>query len=99
MVQQMSLLALQLLNWVANIVLCASGTTFFLYIYGRGSSAVHKFDLLTHWALKFGLAAFVAGSFFSVITFSTPQESEVVMNVGLASIFSWAVLFHKKYFV
>ena len=95
----MSSLAVQILNFLANLILCASGTTFFLYIYGRGSSAVHKFSLLTHWALKFGLAAFIAGSLFSAITFSTPQTSEVVMNVGLASIFSWAVMFHKKYFV
>lgn len=89
---------IQFMNFLANLVLCASGTIFFLYIYGRGSSAVHKFSLLTHWSLKFGLSAFIAGSFFNILTYSAAPDSEALMNIGLAAIFSWAVFFHKKYF-
>ena len=87
-----------IINLIANIVLTLSGMIFFLQLYGKASSVVHKWDLISHWSLKFGLSVFVVGSFFNVLTLSRPNASEVLMNVGLAALFTWAVMFHYKIF-
>lgn len=87
-----------LINLIANTILTLSGMIFFLQLYGRHSSIVHKWNLISHWGLKFGLSAFVAGSFLNVLTLSRPNASEVLMNVGLAALFTWAVMFHYKMF-
>jgi hypothetical protein len=87
-----------ILNLIANIILTFSGTIFFLQLYGGESSIVHKWKFISHWGLKFGLAALTSGSFLNVITLSNPGFGETLMNLGLAAIFSWAVVFHYKIF-
>jgi hypothetical protein len=87
-----------ILNLIANLILTLSGMIFFLQLYGNESSIVHKWKFISHWSLKIGLAAFVAGSFLNVITLSNPGFGETLMNLGLSAIFSWAVMFHYKIF-
>lgn len=87
-----------LINLIANIILTLSGMIFFLQLYGKESSVVHRWDFISHWSLKFGLSAFVAGSFLNVLTLNHPSFSEVLMNIGLAALFTWAVMFHYKIF-
>ena len=87
-----------LLNFISNIILTLSGMIFFLQLYGRNSSIVHKWNLISHWSLKVGLAAFIAGSLFNVLTVCTPPTSQIMSNFGLSAIFSWAVMFHYKVF-
>lgn len=89
---------LTIINLLCNIVLCGAGTAFFLAIFTRESSAVHKWKALHHWTLKIGLSSFIAGSLFNILTCSTPPWTEVVLNIGLAFIFVWATLFHYKFF-
>jgi hypothetical protein len=87
-----------MLNLIANLILTLSGMIFFLQLYGNESSIVHKWKFMSHWSLKIGLAAFVAGSFLNVLTLSTPSYTQVLSNFGLSAIFSWAVMFHYKIF-
>lgn len=86
------------INLLCNIILCGAGTLFFLALFTHKSSIVHKWPILHHWTLKFGLSAFIAGSLFNILTLSTPPWTEIVLNVGLALIFSWASYFHYKVF-
>lgn len=87
-----------ILNLIANIILTLSGMIFFLQLYGKASSVVHKWGFISHWSLKFGLSAFVVGSFLNVLTLSRPNVTQVLMNIGLAALFTWAVMFHYKMF-
>jgi len=87
-----------ILNLIANIILTLSGMIFLLQLYGRESSVVHKWNFISHWSLKIGLSAFVAGSFLNVLTHSNPSFTQTISNLGLAAIFSWAVMFHQKIF-
>ena len=89
---------LEIVNLIANIVLCVGGTGFFLAIFTRPSSIVNKWPVLRHLSLKMGLSAFIAGSLLNVLTMYTPHISQVILNIGLALVFGWAVLFHYKYF-
>jgi len=88
-----------ILNLIANIILTLSGMIFFLQLYGKASSVVHKWGFISHWSLKFGLSAIVVGSFLNVLTLSRPNVTQVLMNVGLAAVFTWAVMFHYKMFL
>jgi len=89
---------LTIINLIANTILCLGGTGFYLSIFSRPSSIVHRWPVLRHWALRFGLGAFIAGSLANILTLDTPSLTQVILNIGLAAVFSWAVLFHYKYF-
>ena len=89
---------LVVINLIANIILCLGGAGFYLAIFGRSSSIVHKWPVLRHWALRLGLAAFFSGTLSNILTVYTPHISQIILNVGLALVFGWAVLFHYKYF-
>jgi hypothetical protein len=45
--------------------------------------------------IKFSLAMIAAGALMNVLSLSTPPVSEIVLNVGLAGLFSWAFVWHK----
>ena len=90
--------ALTIINLISNIVLFLGGVGFFIAIFTRPSSIVHKWPVLRHWALKIGLTAFFSGALLNILTLYTPELTQIVLNVGLALVFGWAVLFHYKYF-
>lgn len=89
---------LAIINLIANIVLCLGGAGFYLAIFTRQSSMVHKWPVLRHWALRLGLVAFFSGTLSNILNFYTPELTQIILNVGLALVFGWAVLFHYKYF-
>lgn len=89
---------LAVINLIANIVLCLGGAGFYLAIFTRESSIVNRWPVLRHWALRLGLAAFFTGTLFNILTFYTPEITQIILNIGLALVFGWAVLFHYRYF-
>ncbi len=89
---------LAIINLIANIVLCLGGAGFYLAIFTRKSSMVFKWPVLRHWALRLGLVAFFSGTLLNILTFYTPHLTQIILNIGLALVFGWAVLFHYKYF-
>lgn len=89
---------LLIVNLIANIILCLGGTAFYLAIFTRETSIVHKWPVLRHWALRVGLLSFMSGTLLNVLTLNPSNLTQVILNVGLALVFGWAVLFHYKYF-
>lgn len=49
--------------------------------------------------LKIAICFCVTGSLYNAISFSNPPISEVILNFGLALLFSWAAYFHYVTFV
>lgn len=84
---------------IVNLVLTMAGMTFFLMLYGRASSAVHRWNFIGHWSLKAGLAMFTTGAFLTMLLFPQPNALQMMRATGLALILTWAVLFHYKYFI
>lgn len=82
-------------NLVCNSVLAASISVFSIMLYRHGG-AVRKWPMVGSLALRVGLASVAAGSLANCLTLSTPPRSEIVLNVGLSILFSWAVLFHHR---
>ena len=86
-----------LINSIANIIICVSVSLFMVFVFAA-SSMMHKLHFMERNIIKVGLAATAAGSLFNFLTLYTPNTSDIVMNIGLAMIFSWGVWFHFKYF-
>jgi len=60
---------------------------------------MNKLHFLERNLIKVGLAATAAGSLLNFLTLYTPNATDIILNIGLAIIFSWGVWFHFKYFV
>jgi hypothetical protein len=103
-----------ILNIVANSVICLAMTAFFVLLFGNGNSIIYKWPILQHWSLKIALVSIISTSAWNamnvlyfhmvprhgmiVATVNTPI-GEILMNVGLASLFVWIVIFHKYHFL
>jgi len=48
--------------------------------------------------VKAGLSLTAAGSLFNVLVDFTPAWSEAILNIGLAFLFSWILIFYQRYF-
>jgi len=88
-----------LINFICNIILSLAFTLFIIFVFGRPDSAVHKFSIIHGFLLKFGLAFCTIGALLNALTFSDPPISELILNIGLAVLFTWASIFHYKKFV
>lgn len=63
------------------------------------SSKMQQLHFLERNIIKVGLALTSASSLFNFLTLYTPKAtSEILMNCGLAVIFTWGAWFHFKYF-
>jgi hypothetical protein len=87
-----------IINAIANLIIAVSVSAFISFVFGR-MSLLDKVSKIESLIVKIALCLIASGSFFSFLTLSNPQETEVVLNVGLAFLFTWAALFHYKYFV
>jgi hypothetical protein len=87
--------AITIVNAVANGIMACGVSAFMVMLY-RDGGVVRQWPMTGSLILRLSLTATAAGSLLSCLTLSTPQESEVILNCGLAGIFSWAVIFHAK---
>jgi hypothetical protein len=87
-----------LLNLIANLLITIAVAMFMIFVFGK-SNMMDRVSTLERLSIKVGLALVSAGSLFNFLTCSLPQNSEVIMNVGLAVVFGWGAIFHFKYFV
>ena len=87
------------INFVASIILTGAFMLFLVFLFGRTNSRIYQLPCYKTIAAKIGLAVCTCGALLNAITFSNPPWSEVVLNSGLAILFSWASWFHYKTFV
>lgn len=90
-----------LLNFVSNLLIFLSAGTFYIMLFstiGKGHKAVESFPATSHWLVKVGLAFTVTGAFLNLITLSTPHITEIILNLGLGGLFTWAAIYHAKKF-
>lgn len=87
------------INLACNTVLTIAFTLFTIFLFGRENSFVYKLGKARTCFLKLGVAFCVAGSLYNALTLSNPPISEIVLNFGLAMLFTWAAHFHYTTFV
>jgi hypothetical protein len=105
---------MHIINILANSVICLAMTLFFILLFGNSTSIIHKWPVLQHWSLKIALVSIIATSawnamnvlYFHMVprhgmivdSVHTPA-GEILMNMGLAALFVWIVIFHKYHFL
>lgn len=87
------------INFVSSLVLSGAFTAFLIFVFGRQESKINQLPFLGILIPKIALAFCTAGALMNALTFSNPPWSEVVLNGGLALLFTWAAWFHWKFFV
>jgi hypothetical protein len=68
-------------------------------VFGRNNKTIEKLPKIEVTLLKIALSATAAGALFNVLSLSSPNISEIVLNAGLGALFIWTAFFHWKYFV
>lgn len=88
-----------IINCLVNVWLAFCTLLFYVMLYGDESKVVHRWSFVGHWSLRGGLILLIVGAAWNALTWRNSILSETVLNVGLASVFTWAYLFHRKMFV
>lgn len=87
------------INLLANLLMVISVTFFIIGVFGRKNQTIERMPIYEQYFLKTALALLASGSLLNVLTFYTPHFTEVVLNLGVGLVFTWAAWFHWKYFV
>jgi len=90
---------LQVINELANLLVCVNATLFYIFVFGRQVSRIDKLPLAEKILLRVGLALPAVSGLWNVLYMSYPPNAEIFMNVGYACLFTWASIFHYKQFV
>lgn len=88
-----------LANFSSNIILFIAFVAFIIFVFGRTNSKIHKLPWYKVIALRIGLAFVTCASLLNALTMSNPDWTEVLLNVGLAILMTWAAVFHYFEFV
>lgn len=89
---------ISLINSIANLVVCISIVVLIVDIYTSASSPISRYPMFKTFHVKAGLSLTAAGSLFNVLVDITPAWSEAILNIGLAFLFSWILIFYQRYF-
>lgn len=84
-----------IINVIANVIIAISTTGFMALLRHDKSPIEHMPFVIKTW-IRLSLGLIASGSLLSAIRISNPEVSEVVVNIGLASMFTWALSWHKK---
>jgi hypothetical protein len=88
----------QTINAIANLIMTLGIAAFMIFVFGK-NNMMYKITWIERNFIKLALATAACGSLYNFLTFTNPPTSEIILNVGLAMIFSWGAYFHFKYFV
>ena len=90
---------MQIINELANLLICVNATLFYIFVFGRDVKALAKLNLIEQAMLRVGLALPALGALYNVLTAQYPPIPEILINIGYASLWTWASMFHYNTFV
>jgi hypothetical protein len=85
-----------ILNLIANIFITLSSAGFMVMLQDI-NNPVAKMNVGIRWWIKISLACTSGGALLNVITLSTPPMSEIILNLGLAGLFTWSYVCLKMF--
>jgi hypothetical protein len=89
---------INLINAISCLWLAYCTTLFYIVLYGDGNKVVYSWPMVQHWTLRVGLIGIISGSVLNAVSWSHVGWSGALLNGGLALVFNWAYLYHKKLF-
>ena len=90
---------MQIINELANLLICVNATLVYIFVFGRDIKALARLNLAEQIMLRVGLALPAIGALYNVLTAQYPPIPEIFINIGYASLWTWASMFHYNTFV
>jgi hypothetical protein len=90
---------MQIINELANLLICVNATLFYIFVFGRDIKALARLTIIEQVMLRTGLAIPAIGALYNVLTAQYPPIPEIFINIGYASLWTWASMFHYNTFV
>ena len=90
---------MEIINEIANLLICVNATLFYIFVFGLDVKALAKLNLIEQAMLRVGLAIPALGALYNVLTAQYPPIPEILINIGYASLWTWASMFHYNTFV
>lgn len=92
-------LTIKIANALSCMWLAYCATLFYIILYGDSNQMVHRWNMVQHWSLKVGLVGIICGSMFNALSWNHVHWSSAMLNAGLAMVFHWAYMYHRKLFI
>lgn len=89
---------LVLVNQVVSVILFTNMTAFYLMIFGK-EGTIYRRPEWEQYFVRIGLLTVVTGSLMNILNDKTPLVGTVIVNTGLAFLFTWASIFHYYVFI
>ena len=90
---------MQIINELANLLICVNATLFYIFVFGREVKALARLNVVEQLMLRIGLSIPALGALYNILTIQYPPIPEIIINIGYASLWTWASMFHYKQFV
>lgn len=87
-----------IVNSMASLLITISVIGFMLMVM-RPDSIVDCMPFYIKWWIRLSLIMVASGAMFNVLNGSNPMWSEILLNVGIGSLFTWAFLWHRQRWV
>ena len=81
-------------NATCNIFIFLSILSLVVLTFGKSDSTIYKYGAVQAYIIKIALIITALGSLANLLTLSTPPYSEILLNTGLAFLFSWMAYFY-----
>lgn len=79
---------LTIINIISNCTIAFSAGALLIHIFGDPDNSIWD-NGIKAWLAKFGLAVTTCGAILNVLTLSTPNKTEILLNVGMSITFFW----------
>lgn len=77
-----------IINILSNCTIAFSAGALLIHIFGDPDNSIWD-NKIKAWLAKFGLAVTTCGAILNVLTLSTPNKTEILLNVGMSITFFW----------
>lgn len=77
-----------ILNVISNITIAFSAGALLIHILGDPDNSIWD-DTIKAYLAKLGLSITTCGAVVNVLTLSTPNKTEILLNVGMSVTFFW----------
>ncbi len=76
------------INIVSNCTIAFSALGLLIHIFGDPDNSIWDNNIKAYFA-KLGLAITTCGAILNVLSLSTPNKTEILLNVGMSLTFFW----------
>lgn len=77
-----------IVNIISNCTIAFSAAALLIHIFGDPDNSIWNNKIKAYLA-KFGLAVTSCGAVLNVLSLSTPNRTEILLNVGMSLTFFW----------